>query len=112
MVLNGKRFARGPIRLSEAVADQGNPDLISVLLLMLLLLLLLLLGGSRASVAGWLTGWLAGWLSSRSLPPNPYPPMSNFVGICIYISEIGGKGVLTRKCSAKGPRKLSEAVAD
>ena len=39
-VLNGKCSARGPRKLSEAVADWGKSDLNSVLLLLLLLLLL------------------------------------------------------------------------
>jgi hypothetical protein len=38
-VLNGKCSARGPRKLSEAVADWGKSDLNSVLLLLLLLLL-------------------------------------------------------------------------
>ena len=29
-----------------------------------------------------------------------------------YISEFGGTGVLNEKCSARGPRKMSEADAD
>ena len=59
-ILNGKCSARGPRKLSKAVAGWGKPDLISVLLL--LLLLLLLLGRSWAS--GWLTDWLDGWLAA------------------------------------------------
>ena len=34
-----------------------------------------------------------------------------FIYIYIYI-EVWGKGVLNGKCSARGPRKMSEAVAD
>ena len=60
-VLNRKYFARGPRKLSEAVAELGKLDVFSVRLL--LLLLLLLLTRARRPILGWrLAGWLVDWL--------------------------------------------------
>ena len=35
-----------------------------------------------------------------------------YIYIYIYIYEVWGKGVLNGKCSARGPSKMSEAIAD
>ena len=37
------------------------------------------------------------------------PPLGNRI---IYNIEVWGKGLLNGKCSARGPRKMSEAIAD
>ena len=90
-------------------------------------------------LAGWLVGWLAGWLGGcvqtgwrfdifipSPIPPNFLSPngwlyryiyiyIFMYVYIYIYIYtyiEVWGKGVLNGKRSARGPRKMSEAIVD
>ena len=40
------------------------------------------------------------------------PRLRSILISCTFRTEFGGKGALNGKCSARGPRKMSEAVAD
>ena len=83
--LNGKCSARGPRKMSEAIADKGKSDLISVLLL----LLLLLLGRSWAGdwLAGWQVGWLVGWLAGCPLPTSLKYPITQRVALSVHFDN-------------------------
>ena len=49
----------------------------------------------------------------RDFSLSTYLFLKTFTCIYIYIYiEILGKGVLNGKCPARGPRKMSEAIAD
>ena len=95
--------------MNEAVADQGKPNLISVLVL--LLLLLLLLGRSWAGgwlicwPAGWLVGWLASWLSVL-LAGWLADLVTGWLGASVRVELWTGKAVQNRKKNGQAVRTV------